>query len=194
MLQKFKSDLSTYHKLFTGDRCGGWELEELLANAIKSDTTTNDHVIWTEAGHDDNADIVVKRNDTKYPIQIKSGRISNDKLVLSGHRLGRFKGNMAEISDYINSRKANIISVPYKKIDDEKGRRHIYRLCYIPIEYLQGVSGKDWKKEPNRSTYKATNKHGVQFSISPSMSWQIWWRIPTSILYLEEEFDAGMSG
>lgn len=57
MLQRLHHDLKKYHDLFTGGRCSGWELEELIVNAIKADTQAQHHVRWREAGHDDKADI-----------------------------------------------------------------------------------------------------------------------------------------
>jgi len=97
MLQRLKGDLGKYHGLFDSKRCSGWELEELIVNAIKSDTQAQHHVQWQEAGHDDKADILVRINGARHSIQIKSGRIQSERLVLSGHRLGRFDGDLERI-------------------------------------------------------------------------------------------------
>ena len=71
MLQRFKRDLEKYHELFAGGRCSGWEQEELIVAAIKSDTTAHHHVIWSEAGHDTKADIQVRTNGDIHLIEIK---------------------------------------------------------------------------------------------------------------------------
>jgi len=72
MQQIFQRNLHKYHELFDGGRCSGWELEELLFKAIQSDSTAQHYATWTEAGHDDQADIQVRVNDNVHPLQIKS--------------------------------------------------------------------------------------------------------------------------
>lgn len=201
MAQKLKSDLAKYHGLFNGGRCSGWELEELIVNAIKSDTKAQQHLQWREAGHDDKADIKVLVDNEYCDVQIKSGQIKKKgKLTLSGYRLGRHDGDMATISAYLNSKKAAIITVPYRKIEDERGRQHCYRICYIDASLFHGLSEDMWvKKEGEKRgkkkgslVFKAINKHGVEFSIHPSMSWQIWWQIPIEKIEWGEEFTVSL--
>ncbi len=188
MQQHFRHDLEKYHQLFTGGRCSGWELEELLVRAIKSDTQAAHHVRWKEAGHDDEADIVVRTNGDEHPIQVKSGKIQvkKNRLVLSGHRLGRFQGDLAQITKYLNSRSANFISVPYRLIEDDLGRRHAYKLTYIDVEKLVGLESGQWIE--SGSAYKQENDFGVDFSLNPSMSWQVWWSIPMGLVEETAEF------
>lgn len=176
MLQRLKGDLGKYHDLFDSKRCAGWELEELLVGAIKSDTQAQHHVQWQEAGHDDKADIVVRVNGMQHSIQVKSGQMQAGKLMLSGHRLGRFDGDMERITDYLNAPSANIIAVPYRQTNDEHGRRHIYRVCYVDKSIVAGIDAGAWR--PHGKQHRQTNAHGVEFSLRPSMSWQIWWSIP----------------
>ena len=68
MLQSLKGLLRKYHALFSGGRCSGWELEELIVKAIKFDTQKNHHVKWREGGHDFEEDILVKTNGKSYSI------------------------------------------------------------------------------------------------------------------------------
>ena len=191
MLQHFRHDLEQYHQLSTGGRCSGLVLEELLVRAIKSDTKAAHHVRWQEAGHDDEADIAVKVKNTEHLIQVKSGKVQPNKnrLVISGHRLGRFKGNFVKITDYLNSKTANFVSVPHRLIEDAQGRRHAYKLTYIDAEKLTGVNPGNWKK--SGSVYEQTNGLGVEFSLRPSMSWQVWWYIPVDIVDETPEFTIG---
>ena len=185
MLQRLKRDFKKYHELFSGDRCSGWELEELIVVAIRSDTQAHHHVVWREGGHDDMADIVVRTNGDMHPIQIKSGRIKKDYLTLSGHRLGRFEGDLGKITSYLNKKTANIMTIPYKKVDDKRGRKHIYQVSYVNIQHLTGLKSDRWQKP--KTTYEQTNDSGVIFSLRPSMSWQIWWKIPIALIQQERE-------
>ena len=184
MLQNFGHSLRRFHDLFSGGRCDGWQLEELLVKAIQSDMQSQHNVFWQGGSHDDKADMRVRTNGEIHPLQIKSGRVQgkrDPKLVLSGHRLGRFSGDFSAIADYLNRRTANIISVPYGQIDDERGRRHIYTVSYVDIEHLQGVSADAWTK--SGASWTQTNPSGVVLSLNPSMSWQVWWRIPVGLIH-----------
>ncbi len=192
MEQKFRLLLAEYHKLFDGSRCSGPLLEELLVNSIKSDTRSKHHAIWEESRHDDNHDILVEINGLQHFLKIKSGTItgkdSKRVLTLSGHRLGRFEADLHKISDYLNTSVSEIISVPYRRVDDESGRRHIYRITYISSEVLKGVTGSQWVKKGTQ--YKAVNKFGVELTLSPKMSWQVWWKIPYRLVKEKDEFNA----
>lgn len=194
MEQHFRRSLKAYHELFDGGRCDSWELEELIVNAIKSDTTANHLPQWTEKGHNDYADIIVKDGNKEHGLQIKSGQIKRGKeflwLTLSGHRLGRFAGNLDAITNYLNTRTADVISVPYRKHESDHGRQHIYRLCYVPISALKGIQSNNW--QPRGKQLINYNGQDVEFSLRPSMSWQIWWKIPLSILNPDKEFSDGV--
>ena len=141
MTQRLWRYLQDYHKLFDGGRCLGWELEELIVKSIKDDTSAQHQVFWTEGGHDDKADIKVV-SDKTYLIQIKSGKFNNkeDQLSLSGYRMGRFKGDLSQITNYLNNLPAEMLAVPYSKIDGVKGREHTYQICYIDKKHLQDLS------------------------------------------------------
>jgi len=180
MTQRFESDLRKFHELFMGGRCAGWQQEELLVAAIKSDTRAQHQVFWVEAGHDDKADIRVRTNGEIHAIEIKSGSLKKDNLVLSGHRLGRFHGDLQKITQYLNQKTADIISIPHEQIDDEQGRRHIYRLRYVDVRTLTSLKPDAWEKKG--TSWIQENDHGVISSLRTSMSWQIWWTIPLEIV------------
>ena len=59
MLQNLEKDLKRFHELFQGGRCQAWQLEELIAKAIRSDFNKSDRVIWKGNGHDIGCDIMV---------------------------------------------------------------------------------------------------------------------------------------
>jgi len=187
MEQSLYRSLRKYHGLFTAKRCDGWELEELIHRAIQQDNAAGHHSKWKEAGHDTEADIDVHVNGTTHRLQIKSGKVKKrcGTLVLSGHRLGRFDGNLSDISQYLNTRTHEILAVPYRQINDHRGRRHCYRLCYVDSSSLADVRADAWAKQGQQ--WRQTNESGVLFSLRPSMSWQIWWEIPSRLLTLCDE-------
>lgn len=189
MLQHLTTSLGKYHDLFMSGRCSGWELEELIVAAIKSDTQAQHQVRWKEGGHDAEADITVKVNGNTHFLQIKSGKTARQHITLSGHRLGRYKGNLNAITEYLNEPKADMVSAPCRKDDGERGRQYVYRICYIDAAQLAGVKAADWVK--HGAIYRQTNRHGVEFSLRPSMSWQIWWKIPLSITEQTDEIVIG---
>ena len=149
-----------------------------MVKAIKSDTTAQHHVLWKEGGHDDQADIVVRTEQEEHRIQIKSGKQTGGCLNISGHRLGRFKGDLTAISQYLNNKRDSIISVAHRTEDDEDGRSHIYELRYIGRDILRGLLAFGWERKGQQ--FIQVNSKGVEFSLRPSMSWQIWWRIPVT--------------
>ena len=184
MIQSLENSLRKYHELFSGGRCTGWELEELVVQAIKADTKANHHVKWKEGGHDFKEDINVKTNGKVHSLQIKSGQIQGDYLILSGNRLGRFNGDFNKITGFLNNKKDNIISIPYTVVDDEKGRTHKYQLIYIDISVIAGIKKNKWKQKGTQ--YIQKNSKDVEFSLRPKMSWQIWWKIPLSGLQVKK--------
>ena len=180
MQQHLRKNLERYHELFSGGRCQGWELEELIFKAIQSDSDAQHQAFWREGGHDDKADIEVAAEGKRYFLQIKSGKMQGGNLVLSGYRLGRFKGNLNGITKYLNSIQSEILSIPYKKIDGDMGREHIYQLIYVNRAYIRGINSDNWGEKG--TALEQTNRYGVRFSLRPSMSWQIWWSIPEQLL------------
>ena len=197
MEQTLRVSLEKYHDLFDGGRCSGWELEELVFKSVQSDSTAGHHATWEEGGHDDYADIRVKVDNIIYPLQIKSGEIKNvlspsgkaPHLVLSGHRLGRFRGDFAQITEYLNEDRGDFLSVAYRKVDNTSGRHHEYQIIYIEGTHLQGLNPHEWKTVGK--SFKQSNHYDVNFSISPSMSWQVWWRIPLSLVAHSQKFTIG---
>ena len=192
MEQHLENSLRKYHDLFDSKGCKDWLLEELINNAIKSDTQAQHSTIWKEEGHDADADIRVRTNGTVHPLQIKSGSFSRNKkgLKLSGYRLGSFNGDMNEITAYLNGKNVDVIAVPHEKREDDAGRHHEYALCYIPGEMLASLNENNWllhTTKTGKKVYKQISQHGVEFRISESMSWQVWWTIPLAQVQVSRE-------
>ena len=183
MLKGFERNLKKYHALFEGGRCEGIQQEELLVKGIKTCATAQ--VVWQGKGHDDNPDIVITSKNVTHPFRISSGEEQKKGIKISGYRLGTHNGNFTSISRYINSRDANIICITYRKVNDKAGLKHIYRLCYLDVSKLKGITSTGWAQP--RSSRTQTNTHGVKFSVTPSMSWQLWWTVPKNLFESESE-------
>ena len=177
MLESLKDKLSIYHNLFNHIECKAEWLEELIFSSIKPHIRNTDEIDWKPGGHDKHTDIKLSINNTQHNINIKSGKISvNKKLVISGHRTGRYGDSLEKKTNFLNNPVSNIISVPYKK---EK-KQHIYKIHYIDKNLLTKLNPNGWREKG--ATWEQTNEHGVIFSLRPSMSWQIWWDIPISLI------------
>ena len=152
--------LKQYHTLFPNLKCKGECLEHIVAQAI------NGKVL---GGHNKEADIQVNN----IFMQIKSGDINNKRiLTISGYRLTRFNQNFKEINRFLHSINTQIITVP------TEGGSFCYQVYEIDYRLLKPI--EKWTTK-GKSFYQ-TNLHGVTLSISPSMSWQIWWKIPVALL------------
>ena len=193
MRQNFRNYLVKFHDLLKGGRCSGWQLEEFLVKSIRSDNVAGHHAKWREGGHDTDADITVLSNRQIHLIQVKSGKLTEYYLKLSGHRLGRFNGDVSEITQFLNNTRYQIISVAYSLKEDDRGRAHCYTIHYIDPEKMRIGADLEWKEVLNKSRtkvsrYQLVNEYGVKFSLHPSMSWQIWWDIPLNVIDSEDEF------
>lgn len=191
MLQHLEKNLIEFHKLFQGGRCQAWQLEELVAKAINSDFNAIDKAFWKGNGHDIEADISVG----PFKISVKSGTIKKNKqkqerLVISGHRLGRFEGNLDLISEFLNSNEYLLISVPYFTTESENGKQHSYQLIYMNADILKPSIWQTKYSKKNKdkiSQYYSINELNVLCSVNPSMSWQVWWEIPMQIIKNENK-------
>lgn len=179
MIQNFENDLKKFHELFRGGRCEAWQLEELIVKAIKSDYSKSERVTWKGRGHDTDKDVQIIDNNGKInDIQIKSGKIMKEKIIVSGHRTGRFNGNLSEITNFLNSNKYDSFIIPYRINSDNYGNKFIYRIFYVNAEIFK--IDKEWKYDGNK--YITYNSKGLKILLVPKMSWQVWWEIPLSII------------
>ena len=167
--------IKEYHNIiplwFT--RCSASELEFLIAEAFKR--TGSEVTLLPKKSKD--GDLIVSSHSKSSFVQVKSGKITRnskskeDVLTISGYRLGRFKEDLSAISNFLNAREGIILSVPLK---DKK-----YHVSTIDFEMLK-VKKDKWNQVGK--AFEQKNEHGVLLRISPSMSWQVWWYIPTSKL------------
>lgn len=185
MQQILRRNLKEYHYLFNGGGCSGQCLEELIFQSIRLDYDAGHYATWKRAGHDDQADICVTVNGETYPLDIKSGLVKRTYLTLSGPRLQRFGRDIEQITAYLNNREAQILSVSYRRADEDRGI-HLYQIVYVDATYFRDLNPSSWKKIGER--WEQTNQYGVICLLNPAMGWKIRWKIPEELLDVSEEF------
>jgi|GEM_PF-5704354 len=60
-----------------------------------------------------------------------------EKIIVSGHRTGRFNGNLSEITNFLNSNKYDSFIIPYRINSDNYGNKFIYRIFYVNAEIFK---------------------------------------------------------
>ncbi|CAG8810431.1 31541_t:CDS:2, partial [Racocetra persica] len=94
----------------------GVEINPEYIEAIKSDHSKSESVAWSGRGHDVDKDIrITEANDKVNDIQIKSGKIKKTSVVVSGHRTGRFAGDLDKIKEFLNSNRYDTFLIPYRE-------------------------------------------------------------------------------
>lgn len=176
MLDHLQDRLEQYHKIFSGDGCKGIPLEELVYIAIQADFPP-EQVRWVRGGHDVTKDIEIYP-DSRNPhlLQVKAGQIRGNYVVLSGNRLGRFTGNRAQYTKFLNGTTGHTISAAYKRSEINSQVTHTYEIRYISPNVLHGVTADNWQQ--TGQSFVQENSRGVKFRIRKSLSWQVWWSLP----------------
>ena len=194
MQQTLQQSLEKYHNLFDSGRCSGWEFEELIYKSIQSDKTVGYRATWREEGPHDRTNIRVRINGEIYPLQIQacdikkttSGDQRKPHLVVSGERLARFRGNLEAITKHLNKERGDLLGVHYRQVDDHTGKYHIYQLLHVEAKYYRQLNSDQWKKV--KSNWTQINPYGVIHTVYLNVNWEIWWRIPLSLVHPSPEF------
>tara|TARA_B100001093_G_C26835943_1_gene1018352 strand:- start:512 stop:1069 length:558 start_codon:yes stop_codon:yes gene_type:complete len=176
LLETLKINLLKHHHLYKQIRCKAEYLEELLTMSLKSD---NYEIEWKPASHDKKKDLIVNGEN----LSVKSGVLKPHKneILISGHRLTRFKHDFDKITDYLNSSTETLcIYNP-----DERSENPKYSIALIKKEKFSGLNRTEWLS--NGKNFTQTNHFDVKFKIQKSMSDQVWWQVPTSQLEIDKE-------
>jgi hypothetical protein len=92
-------------------------------------------------------------------------------MVVSGHRTGRFKGDLNRIKEFLNSNKYDTFLIPYCKEEDELGKRFIYKIFYADSTIFKIDNDLEPKiSKKGTETFFTQNSKGVKISLNPSMS------------------------
>ena len=171
-----KSKLQAYHGLFRHNKCEAKEIEELIATALDIDPEYAGAVEWKPGSHEPGSDIIIR----KKTFSIKSGVIKKGVLVVSGNRLTRAKGDFNTINSLLKSYVSDY-TICFVH-DEETGT---YQIIYIDASvFSYPNSAQSWVAKMGKkeiSAYRWTPPSGLEVEIRPSMSWQVWWSIPTDL-------------
>lgn len=155
-------------------------LEEAVYNALGYDPLYAAGRIWTPRSHNPKADIRIETAHVTLGLSIKSGKDLGQMLQVSGHRLSQARENLNRINTLLCQRVSDVVLcfVHHKEL------RH-YACWYIDASVFrypqtaQAWTPKVSNKNGTTSEWHYTSPAGLQCSLKPAMSWQIWWTIPT---------------
>jgi len=175
-IEKFEQKVTGYSQMFYFPLKAEL-LEEVIYNALK-ETGTNSE--WEPSSHKKGTDIEVP--DSNEAMSIKSGifKLKNDpELSISSHRSTTYE-TLAEKIEFFDGDGKNYSSyLVLAREEDEKDKKRIYQLLYIPANFIT-ASSLDWVKEYNKKgkhkgwATKKYKKHGVKIEIRKAMSDQFW--------------------
>jgi hypothetical protein len=201
-VSRLENGLKMFHHLFKDNKCAATLIEELFVKSLRMDPKLKD-LTWKCGSHAQKADMTLPSGLT---ISVKSATIDKDILTMSGHRLTTNNGDFNKINA---SLKNNIADVMVCFLHDEK--EGTYQVFYIDEDVFQYPnSARAWKpinKKVNLSHYIAAKdstkgiaaaklkfiedinglrfgwnaSNGMSATVTPKMSWQIWWHIPTNL-------------
>lgn len=176
-IDSLTKSLKIFHTLFKHCDCKAEQMEELVFNSIKDD---NRNLNWNCYSHSvENSDIFTN----SIQISIKSGDIgSNNLMVLSGYRLGRFKGDLNKINNFL------VGAIPDFTICNYRYNGFYQFYIIDKKEFIYPNDFNEWKKiggkRGGEDRYKYSSSNGSIYEIRPSMSWQIWWMFPINLLQI----------
>ncbi|CAG8483176.1 23585_t:CDS:2 [Gigaspora margarita] len=111
------------------------DLDDLAAQV--NEQTANDEDFLKKISNRILARVLILQNrlysgkDEDYEEKINNLRkIEKSNMVVSGHRTGRFKGDLNKIKEFLNSNKYDTFLIPYCEEVDELGKRFIYQIFY----------------------------------------------------------------
>ena len=188
-----QSKLETYHGIFHHNKCEGNEIEEIFHDALDMDPKYAGKLEWTPNSHNPGTDITFLGNPPE-DFSIKSGKFSSKKrnvLTVSGNRLTRAEGDLNDINALLKSYTSKcMICFVCDKADGFK-----YQIIYVDSDkFIYPDTAKAWtaevsKKSGKISSYVWTAPNGMKMKLTPAMSWQIWWGIPTNLCRFGPLFD-----
>ncbi|MDE0010771.1 MAG: hypothetical protein OXU36_06485 [Candidatus Poribacteria bacterium] len=184
MQQILRQQLAKYHDLFSRG-CSGTCLEEMIFQSIRLANDAQHYATWKRVGHDSEADICVTVNGETYPLDIKSGIVKGRYLKLSGPRLGRFEGDLEQITAYLNSRQPEVLSVSYRSVAEDRGVNR-YQIIHVDATYFHDLNPTSW--EQVRKRWEQTNQYGVISLLNPVMGWKLRWKVPEELVDMYGEF------
>ncbi len=191
--EKLEQDVHQYHELFQKNRCSSSELEELLTRAVGHSPEYQGKVDWESGSHRTGTDFDVVHGDMIEGASVKSGvwKFKESMLELSGYRLGRFEENnelrLVDVTSFLWADRSDV-TIAFPEVTARVGSVLIpgYQLVYIPKEsFVYPSSVEEWVVERNKqgaiAAYVWEAPNGLKARIHPTLSYQIWWKVPRSL-------------
>ena len=190
--QNFQREVDRFHQVIYKNRLGAKELEELLCRAIDGSPEYANKIQWEAGSNKAGADFDIIHAGTIEKVSVKSGTWKNKETLLHvhGNRLTSHDEDLGRITEFLVQNRSDVtLSTP--EVSVKIGAEVIlgYELVYIPKEaFVYPTNPHDWVRKIGRTgkaTYHWKASSGFQATIHPTMSWQVWWKIPRSLCVVE---------
>lgn len=149
--------------------------EEVLYFSLKKMGENPD---WNMGSHEKGADIKTK----KFAISAKSGKIQEDKLILSSYRLTRYTA-INQMANFIDDEQNYDFYLCCARQETETGGRK-YVVFKIPADIFEAKK-VNWeklvKKDGEYVGYYCDTPKGVHAEIRKKMSNQLWLNVPLTL-------------
>jgi len=133
---------------------------------------------WNQGSHSAGADIWIEA----FVISAKSGKVSNDNLIISSYRLTRF-GNLEKMKEFIDGKGKNFdIYLCCAKIDNKTER--VYKVFLIGADTISAKKtnwSKSYNKKKLHSGWEGSDNQGILLRIVKKMSNQLWMEVPLKL-------------
>lgn len=188
--------LKIFHVPIRNISCKAEYLEELFYTALKH-RYPDANIQWNAGSHSVGTDITLDEagsDGRTYQFSIKSGRERTAKgtdtsfIDVSGSRLQSKLGVTSEglpaariwessgqsLVDWLNNHHKDFIVLMAPSVKEDGVIT--YEIRYVSPELFSYPDASAWVQKG--AELRATLASGIEVSLRPTMSWQIWWKIP----------------
>ena len=176
-----RQKLLAFHGLFTENKCSGSLIEEVFVRSLDMESSYGESIEWASGSHNSGPDIVINK-PVRITLSVKSGTIQGNILLVSGHRMTTAKGDLNKINDILGSNVSDVVvCFVYSKANKS------YQIVYVDATvFVYPNLASMWESKMSEKTGKIvryiwTAPNGLVAEVTPSMSWQVWWKIPMTL-------------
>jgi hypothetical protein len=182
VLSSFESKIKKHHELYPN-----LEVKDVYWESIVADSfgVTD----WKAHNHNPNGDLKIRINGLIEP-SLKSGKIENNILKFSSHRMSKFT-ELDEMLNFLDTRTYD----SYLFLARPESGDLNYSVCYMPsktwkyseLRWNPTFSQKGKKKGKQSGWYGVSNDGKIKCKIVFSMSSQLWVDVDMSLITLVKE-------